>query len=103
VRPDKHRVADRDRVPRSAPYQSVFHDHDIVADPDFAILRRQDRAMQYAGPLAKRDRAAQHSRGCDVRGPWDRGSLSPMSKNHGQGAYTSRRAQADNPSLREVG
>jgi hypothetical protein len=43
------------------PYQSVFHDHDIVADPDFAVFRGQDRAMQYAGPLAQSDRATQHS------------------------------------------
>ena len=38
VRAYEHGVADRDRVPRSAPNERILHDHDIVANPDFAIL-----------------------------------------------------------------
>jgi hypothetical protein len=48
-------------VPRSAANQGIFHDHDLVADPDFTIFGSQDCAVQHACSFAQGDRATQHS------------------------------------------
>ena len=99
MRTDEHGVPDRDRVPGSAANERILHDHDIVADPDFAIFGRQHRAMEDSCPFAQGDRATQHSRRCHVRGLRNDRPLSTVRKNHDQRAY-SLRQQAD--TLREV-
>jgi hypothetical protein len=83
---DEHGVTDRDRLPQSSANQCIFHDHDIVAYPNFTIFGSQYRAMQHSRSLAQRDRTTQHSRWRDVRGRGDHRSLSSMRKNHGQRA-----------------
>ena len=82
-------------MPRAAAYQRIFHDQDIVTDPDFGVLGGQyravqhsrplaesDRAVQHSRPLAESDRAAQHSRGCDVGGLRNNWPFSTMSEDH---------------------
>ena len=44
---DEDGATDQGGMTRSAAYQRVFHDHHIVADPDFTILGSQYRPMQH--------------------------------------------------------